>query len=351
MTIVGCTTILGVRPIPDLAAEVADAAEAGDAGDTAIGSGDAMSDGGVDAEILPLSCQDGGGPGITSCGPDGGESCCASLGVPGGMFLRSYDAVTFVDSSSPATVSALRLDRFEVTTARFRRFVTAIGKGWKPKLYDGRHTHLNGGMGLVVSPDDAGIQYENGWDISWNDTLVLVAGPDAGLACGDWTSAPGPNESLPIGCVSWFEAFAFCIWDGGFLPSEAEWAFAAAGGEQRVFPWSTNPPTSTRIDCTFANYGRPNGCTDAGFTPPGALPRGDGKWGHADLAGNAYEWVLDALIPYGNPCHDCVSQGAQQVLRGGAFPRPEIDEHVGNRYGGQPDFRGPDIGVRCARVP
>jgi formylglycine-generating enzyme required for sulfatase activity len=37
------------------------------------------------------------------------------------------------------------------------------------------------------------------------------------------TSSAGSKENLPINCVNWWESYAFCIWDGGFLPSEAEW--------------------------------------------------------------------------------------------------------------------------------
>ena len=61
-----------------------------------------------------------------------------------------------------------------------------------------------------------------------------IAPTNANLACSDsyatWTNTAGSQENLPINCVNWCEAYAFCIWDGGFLPSEAEWEYAAAGG-------------------------------------------------------------------------------------------------------------------------
>ncbi len=191
----------------------------------------------------PPSCRPGGA-GMTNCGSggSGSESCCTSLEVEGGTFYRTYDADDAGTGSGeagngeadPATVTSFRLDEYLVTVGRFRQFVAAWEDGYYPCSGSGKHTHLNGGQGLADNGSGGG--YETGWDaFDWNNTTDID--PMTGnLQCGrhyTWTSTPDGQESLPVNCVTWYEAYAFCIWDGGFLPSEAEWEYAAAGGSQQ----------------------------------------------------------------------------------------------------------------------
>src|SRR5205807_2246227 len=130
----------------------------------------------------------------------------------------------------------------------------------------------------------------------WNeaDTLGLpttLPGWQASLACEasfqTWTDDPGPGDSRPINCVDWPQAYAFCIWDGGFLPSEAEWEYAAAGGaQQRPYAWGTAAPASGLYAISGCNY-PPGSTACSGVTnvaPVGSAPAGAGRWGHMDLA-------------------------------------------------------------------
>lgn len=310
------------------------------------GTGGAASTGGA-PNSPPPSCE-GLAP---NCGSASSESCCTSLLVNGGNFYRSYDDRTYTDQSYPATVSDFRLDKFEITVGRFRRFVDAWNNGWRPPSGAGKHTHLNGGNGVTNSSGTT--TYEQGWDTSWSLNAILT---DASLQCDSqyqtWTPSAAGNENLPIVCENWFEAYAFCIWDDGFLPTEAEWNYAAAGGsEQRVFPWS-NPPSSATIDCTYANDDP--SCSSGPNRVGSESPKGDGKYGQSDLSGNVWEWNLDWYGTYVVPCSNCayLPAGSQGRLnRGGGFTFASSGLLISNRGDLGPDGRDYSLGARCARSP
>jgi formylglycine-generating enzyme len=237
----------------------------------------------------PRSCVRAG-DGLTNCGVSS-ESCCASLEVTGGTFYRTFDSVdsdggveTGADGGSaglgdPATISTFRLDKYEVTVGRFRQFRNAWdgGAGYAPPEGSGKHAHLNGGLGLANSGTPG--TYEPGWSKSDDDEIILAPTPGLSNGCTvapTWTDSPGNNERLPLNCVNWYEAYAFCIWDGAFLPSEAEWEYAAAGGsQQREYPWGTTPPgTASRFaicgDGAGACYYPADGpCVNPGLAPVG----------------------------------------------------------------------------------
>jgi formylglycine-generating enzyme len=264
-----------------------------------------------------------------TCGPNADENCCASVLVPGGTFNRDNDP------NYPATLGDFRLDRFEITVGRFNRFVAA-GQGLQsaaPQTGSGKNDR------------DA---TDMGWDPAWN---IYLATSSQGLAtnvqCINATYLSGDGV-LPMNCLNWYEAYAFCIWDGGRLPTEAEWAYAAAGGGssdgQRVYPWSI-PSSSTTADGTHAvTYTK--GPAEVGSRSP----KGDGKWDQADLVGNVGEWVADYVGAYPLPCYNCTNRVVAQrrVIRGGDWALPVL-ENSASRAQVTPDTREGVYGARCAR--
>jgi sulfatase modifying factor 1 len=315
--------------------------------------------------------------GVSDCQSfaDGTEGCCTSNEIPGGSFDLAYDGLApYNVRQYAASVSGFRLDRYEVTVGRFRQFWNALtpdAGAWRPEPGSGKHTHLNGGQGLVDRAFDGGMTYESGWQDAWNADLDGLTKAPSPLQCGGaslytWTTTPDVNEGQPINCLTWAEAYAFCIWDGGFLPSEAEWAYAAAGGsEQRYYPWS---PDAGHIDTDA-------GCNNANFIPNGSVAcgsatqavglttgpnGGDSRWAQSDMAGNVVEWALDVSSGrYAPTCHDCAlltppgDAGAHvtRVQRGGSFI--SVSGAIRNGVAGSDleSARSVVSGLRCARTP
>lgn len=255
-----------------------------------------------------------------------------------------------------ASVTSFRLDRYEVTVGRFQKFVSAVvSDGWLPPVGSGKHTHLPGGS----------IAGEQGWNVAWNSELPTTAPAwDTLLTACPYPTWTAGDPSVPTNCVTWFASYAFCIWDGGFLPTEAEWELAASGGEERVLPWSS-PPGDPAFDATHASYKDATGkcfadgdpaCAVTDFVRVGSHPAGDAKGTHADMGGSVYEWVLDGFGAYpATPCVDCAVLGADVlggvVRGGGALDDVHLLRPPSRTYNGPSSTVDYLPGVRCARAP
>jgi formylglycine-generating enzyme required for sulfatase activity len=345
------------RTAPDAAMDVPSSPEAGDVSTTDAATDSArdvvVADVTTDVPSCPEPCDAAtnapscapGGPGMTNCGPGGSgtESCCTSLEVPGGTYFRTYKSEADggpTGEADPATVSGFRLDKYLVTVGRFRQFVAAWNGGYYPAAGSGKHTYLNGGLGLANSGE-----FRDGGAVGACE-----------LPFDTWTNTAGTQENLPINCVNWYEAYAFCIWDGGFLPSEAEWEYAAAGGsQQREYPWGDPPSSSTTDPGTTNQYAIYHSYYTGNSTeiaPVGVASKGAGFWGQLDLAGEVYEWNLDWYAAYNDPCLDCayLAVTPSRVIRGGtcASLASSLRSPSRNDYG--PTGHVGSQGFRCARI-
>jgi formylglycine-generating enzyme required for sulfatase activity len=148
------------------------------------------------------------------------------------------------------TISDFRIDKFEVTNARFKAF-------------------------LVDNPE-------------WLPENVMEESQN-GDYLASWQDGQYPDEKgdRPVVFVTWAAAQSFCHWSGGRLPTEAEWEYVARSGDNREFPWGDSLPAPT-----LANYG----ASDIDHTTPvGRYPPND--FGVYDLAGNVWEFLYDEWQP------------------------------------------------------
>jgi formylglycine-generating enzyme required for sulfatase activity len=268
--------------------------------------------------------------------------------VPGGTFVQGTPQSTSGETSFADSVADFVLDKYEVTVGRFRQFVNNFN-GTPPNSGAGANPTIQS-----EGSDASDGSINSGWDSTWNTYLAasaaeLISNVTNSASCGSlftWTTSPGANDSMAMNCVSWYEAFAFCAWDGGFLPTEAEWEYAATGGSlENPYPWGGSTPTPS-----LANFGDNVGAV----TSVGSYPSGRGFWGHEDLAGNVGEWVFDNYAQYPSAAaSNYVSElpdSTIRVIRGGGWDVGAVDIASEYRAGGPPDQRNKAVGFRCARM-
>lgn len=290
------------------------------------------------------------------------ESCCAAIIIPGGGFKMGRSEQTTASDFYPdggkqelpehdASVSSFALDKYEVTVGRFRKFVEA---------YDTWHVRGAAPAGDAgANPNTQGTGWASSWTQSSADLPSSAAVLRTTVKCHPdyqaWTDSAAGNEAFPMNCVSWYEAFAFCIWDGGRLPTEAEWEYAAAGGAlNRLYPWGSEAPDTNRAN--FANS-KHSPLADVGSI----ATLGANSFGHQDLSGSLWEWTFDRYSEsyYGTiaqapaTCANCanVSSGQTRTVRGGGWRDQPNYLRAAARGAYLPDERSEERGFRCARSP
>jgi formylglycine-generating enzyme required for sulfatase activity len=164
------------------------------------------------------------------------------------------------------------------------------------------------------------------------------------------------EADLPVVGIDWEEARAYCAWAGGALPTEAQWEYAAKGGEGRRYPWGA---TSPGAEHDRANVGRPGSRADetderdgyAERAPVTAFPAGASPFGTLNQAGNVWEWCSSRYAeryPGGRiEGYDGPVKGADlRVIRGGGFRTPPARCRTTFRFAARPTSRNPELGFR-----
>jgi formylglycine-generating enzyme required for sulfatase activity len=170
------------------------------------------------------------------------------------------------------------------------------------------------------------------------------------------------RPDFPVVLVTWQDAFNFCAWAGGRLPTEAEWERAAKGMTGRRYPWGQvyNPGLSNHgRNPTFGSFGGfvwseldpSDGFVE--LAPVGSFPEGRTLDGIDDLAGNVEEWVGDYYAPefaratVVNPRGPDI--GDERVLKGGSYAHGQPILRGASRGRDIPSIRRPWRGFRCVQ--
>lgn len=296
--------------------------------------------------------------------------------IPGGTFQMGGDNDQARRDEFPkhsVTVDSFYLDATEVTNAQFAAFVAATGyettaereldlEEIKKQLPAGAELPPN----ISVEPFALVFQVPpKSNSYSPSDWWKMVPG-------ADWRHPQGPESSivgkdnLPVVQISWYDAAAYCRWAGKRLPTEAEWEYAARGGQaETVYPWGNEPVNERHANYWQGFFPVINGNLD-GFervAPVQSFPAN--PYGLYDMAGNVWEWVADwyrsdtyARGESRNPVGPTESYDPaepmtpKKVVRGGSFLCNDgycSGYRVAARMKSSPDTGLEHTGCRCAR--
>jgi formylglycine-generating enzyme required for sulfatase activity len=221
-------------------------------------------------------------------------------------------------------------------------------------------------LNLVQPPPDA-----------LQDWILLYNGDDRHchlpLQCTDdnvWEARPGVPLSWPMIMVSWYGANAYSLWTNGhdwrcyrsaahsFLPTEAQWEYAARGADPKLYPWGDTPATPELLNVCWnlEAHATPHTLTPLVDLPlvPVNMELGMSPWGIRHMAGNVMNWCRDtydanfydsaaATLP---DAWNCVEEGLK-TERGGNWVETAENARCSWRRGRTAEAKGRCLGFRC----
>jgi sulfatase modifying factor 1 len=152
----------------------------------------------------------------------------------------------------------------------------------------------------------------------------------------------GWRDNHPIVNISWEEAKAYCEWKNGRLPTEAEWEFAAIGGNKSIGYKYSGGDQAKKV----AQY-KDN--TDKTYIVGKKQPN---ELNLFDMSGNVWEWCRDSYgsynsEPQNNP--QGPTEGNKRVLRGGSWNCGDYRLRVTVRRGIDSKNKHSDVGFRLVK--